>query len=284
MRKLIVGCGYLGKRIAREWISQGQQVFALTRSAERASELQMMGIEPLIGDVTEESVLRGVEPMETVLYSVGFDRHGGQSRQSVTVEGLRKTLESLSGKAARFLYTSTTSVYGIEDGGWVNAETICDPQGENGILALRAEENVRSHCQQSGITGTVIRLSGIYGRGRLLARQQGLLDGISPGGNPNAWLNLIHVEDAVRAILACESKGTAGATYLVSDNRPIPRREYYSLLARLIGAPEPRYEPTAEDLLKFNKRCDNQQTKDDLDWEPEFATIETGLPDAIQSG
>ena len=50
--KLIIGCGYLGKRVAAEWLDQGQRVSALTRSEEHADRFRSQGIEPIIGDVT----------------------------------------------------------------------------------------------------------------------------------------------------------------------------------------------------------------------------------------
>ncbi len=34
MDKLIIGCGYLGKRVAALWHAQGQRVFATTRRAD----------------------------------------------------------------------------------------------------------------------------------------------------------------------------------------------------------------------------------------------------------
>lgn len=281
MRKLIVGCGYLGKRIAREWISQGHQVFALTRSPDRANQLRQAGIEPLIGDVTQAPDFRDLESLETVLYSVGFDRHSGQSRQAVTIDGLRKILACLPEKVARLLYISTTSVYGIDDGSWVDADTHCEPKQENGILALQAERILKSFAEEHRVSAGILRLSGIYGRGRLLARQQSLMNAVPISANPSGWLNLIHVEDAVTAILACETQGQSGATYLVSDDLPIPRREYYSLLARLVGAPEPKFDSSPEEFQRLNKRCDNRRTKDELDWTPRFPTFAEGLPDAV---
>ena len=44
MAKLIFGCGYLGRRVARRWLAQGETVYAVTRSAERGRELAADGI------------------------------------------------------------------------------------------------------------------------------------------------------------------------------------------------------------------------------------------------
>ena len=53
MHKLIVGCGYLGKRVAKAWLGQGHRVAALTRSPERAKRLESCGLTPVVGDVTD---------------------------------------------------------------------------------------------------------------------------------------------------------------------------------------------------------------------------------------
>src|SRR5205823_1354742 len=82
----------------------------------------------------------------------------------------------------------------------------------------------------------ILRLAGIYGPGRVVGRVEALRAGQVPEGNPDAWLNLIHVDDAVAAVLACDRRGAAGATYLVGDGHPCRRRDYYSLLTAMIGA------------------------------------------------
>ena len=57
---LIVGCGYLGRRVASRWLAEGRRVFATTRSAARADELRAAGFEPVVCDVTEPSSLAGL--------------------------------------------------------------------------------------------------------------------------------------------------------------------------------------------------------------------------------
>src|SRR5262249_56781506 len=96
---------------------------------------------------------------------------------------------------------------------------------------------------RSRLPGAVIlRFAGIYGPGRLLGRQA-VEAGEPLVGDPEKWLNLIHVEDGAAAVLAAEARGEPGAVYNVCDGRPVRRRDFYALLARLLGAPEPRFVP-----------------------------------------
>ena len=45
MTSLIVGCGYLGRRVAARWRAPGRRVLATTRSPQHASELAALGLE-----------------------------------------------------------------------------------------------------------------------------------------------------------------------------------------------------------------------------------------------
>ena len=83
MRKLIIGCGYLGGRVARAWLDRGDHVSALTRSHRRAEVLRAAGIEPVIGDVLDPASLSKLPDVETLLYAVGYDRDSAKSQREV---------------------------------------------------------------------------------------------------------------------------------------------------------------------------------------------------------
>jgi nucleoside-diphosphate-sugar epimerase len=53
MHFLIVWCGYLGRRAARDWLAGGHSVTALTRSPATAESLRSAGIEPIVGDLLD---------------------------------------------------------------------------------------------------------------------------------------------------------------------------------------------------------------------------------------
>ena len=57
MTKLIIGCGYLGRRVAKHWLDAGQSVAAVTRSPDRAEELKQHGIQSLVADITRPETL-----------------------------------------------------------------------------------------------------------------------------------------------------------------------------------------------------------------------------------
>src|SRR5260370_3604798 len=109
MDKFIIGCGYLGKRVAALWQAQGQRVFATTRA--RPDGLRAGGIEPVVCDVLVSDSLKALPAVSTVLYCVGLDRAGGASMRDVFVRGLGNALDPLPA-AERFLYATSPSVNG----------------------------------------------------------------------------------------------------------------------------------------------------------------------------
>lgn len=272
--KLIIGCGYLGERVARAWVASGAEVAVLTRSQEHAAGFRKFGLSPVIGDILEPASLAGLPPADTVLYAVGFDRSASHTRREVYVDGLRNVLEALAGRVDRFIYISSTSVYGQNGGETIDEESECRPTRENGQICLEAERTLKELLPSANI----LRLAGIYGPGRLLRREAELKSATPISGNPEAFLNLIHVEDAKAAVLACEAKAKPGATYLVADDRPVRRREYYTRLAELFGAPPPTFAEAADPTANLNKRCNNRKLGEELGLRLQYTTVEEGLP------
>ena len=285
MIKLIVGCGYLGLRVAQLWRRDGHTVRAVTRSAQRAQVLSDQGIQPWIGDICDPSTLQDLPSADTLLFAVGYDKTSGKSQREVSVDGWKNVLQSTWGRMGRVIYVSSSSVYGQSDGDWVDEFSVTEPVQPGGQCCLAAERLLEAYARDSPLIPTnMLRLSGIYGPGRLLARTEALRAGQVMSGLGEAWLNLIHVDDAADAVLATESRGEPGQTYLVSDDRPIRRAEYYGRLASLIGAPEPRFDSNLAAVRGsggLNKRCRNNRLRQELLVDLRYPTISEGVPQSL---
>ena len=234
LRRLVVGCGYLGQPVAASWLADGDQVFVTTRCETRAAELANAGFRPIVCDVTQPeslSQLSAVSAYQTVLFAVGFDRQSDSSIEDVYVDGLRHVLAALP-KTHCFIYISSTGVYGQSQGEWVDEQSPCEPTRAGGKACLAAERLLQSSSWTE--QAVVLRLAGIYGPGRIPNRSR-LIAGQPMIAPTDSYLNLIHVEDAVRAIRSCAQSARPPVTYVVSDNHPVRRRAYYTELARLSG-------------------------------------------------
>jgi nucleoside-diphosphate-sugar epimerase len=277
--KLVFGCGYLGLRVARLWRQAGHQVFAVTRLSTRAADLEAAGLKPLVADVTNPQSLLHLPSAESVLYAVGYDRTAGKSLREVYVQGLHNVLDALPAAVQRIVYISSTGVYGQSGGEWVDEDSICQPTRESGRACLEAENLLLAH--RFGPRSIVLRLAGIYGPGRI-PRQAALAAGEAIAAPSEGWLNLIHVDDAARIVLAAEQHGRPPCLYTVSDGRPPQRREYYEELARLLKAPPPEFiEPPADSpaalRAESNKRVSNRRMLAELGVELKYASYREGL-------
>ncbi len=287
MRRLIIGCGYLGRRVAARWIASGDDVFALTRSEENAETLRESGVSPVLGDVTDSASLGSLPKCDTVLHAVGFDRSASASKREVYVDGLSNVLDHVANRCARFIQISSTSVYGQQDGEWVDETSPAESKTESGEICIAAERLVLDQFSNGAASGqgTVLRLSGIYGPDRLLSRIDALKNAQPLPGPEGGWLNLIHVDDAADVVVACAESDRLESVYLVSDDRPILRDEYYRLLAKLVGAPEPIFDPdaVARHSRGVNKRCRNRRLRKDLGVQLRYPDIGSGLVHAVGS-
>jgi nucleoside-diphosphate-sugar epimerase len=241
MTKLIFGCGYLGERVARRWRDRGEDVTVVTRSADRAAIFASRGYASVVADVCRPESLQQLPTADSVLYSVGFDATAGQSMEEVYAGGVRNVLTALSPGVERFIYISTTGVYGPADGEWVDEGTPPDPRREGGRASLAAEQALAAHPLRP--SAIILRMAGIYGPGRIPFLDH--LKNAEPIPAPvDGQLNLIHVDDAATIVVAAEHQNPIGdgqRVYCVSDGHPVKRSDFYREVARQIGARPPTF-------------------------------------------
>ena len=256
--RIIFGLGYLGSRVANIWRDNRDNTWAFTRRDNITEAMIESGALTGQADVTQPETLYclrelatpGDQQTESLLYAVGFDRTAGPDIHSVYAGGLQNVLAALPSSVTRAIYISTTGVYGTAGGGWVDETTPTDPQRDGGKASLAAEEILRAH--PLGRRSAILRLAGIYGPGRVPYLDK--LKANEPIAAPSAgWLNLIHVDDAARIVVAIDRwlaerwRSDGPHVFCVSDGSPVARGEYYAEAARLIGASPPRFTTPAAD-------------------------------------
>ena len=245
-----------------------------------------MGIEPVIADVLDPQSLGALPEAFRILYCVGFDRSAGVPMRTIYVDGLRNVLDRLDGRIGRWVYASSTGVYGGNDGGWIDENTPAVPTHESGRVCLEAENLLRRAAETAGLDVVVLRLAGLYGPGRIL-RQTGLARGEPIVGDPDKFLNMIQIDDASAAVVAALDRGEPGRIYLVGDDRPVARCEFYGLIAKQLGAPFPRFAPPPEGSPEArreesNKRVSNRRMRSELGVILSYPDVTTGLPAAFR--
>lgn len=247
-RGFVAGAGYIGGALARSLVREGWDMVSLTRNESTAADLEKDGVRTVRADLDSDHWHRLVGGhFDAIWNTVGSGGGGLAGFERSYVGGNRSIAEWLRaghGATDFFAFTGSVSVYGQTDGGWVDESAPVDQCGPGGDLLLEAEAVVRNEFPKDVVRGTC-RLSGIYGPGRHLLLNR-LLDGSeSIPGIPGTWLNLIHRDDAVRALIALpRSVGESPFCYNLSDGNPATRGAMVAWLAATLGKPVPTFDPT----------------------------------------
>jgi nucleoside-diphosphate-sugar epimerase len=227
--------------------------------------------------------------MDAMLYAVGYDRTAGVPKRDVYVEGFRRVLNAMQDRCRRIVAISSTSVYGQNNGELVDESTAPNPTTESGQICLEAERTLWSwrSGRPSDVAAFVLRFAGIYGPGRMLARAESLRAGQPLSGRGDAWLNLVHGDDAASFAIETLSNGADRLEYIGVDAEPVLRKDFYGHLATLVGAPAPTFTGTVEPGGRgsesgINKRVTNPATREELGVELQFPSYREGLVDAVR--
>ncbi len=267
MRTLIIGCGYVGLPLGQALADAGHEVHGVRRNAFTAK-----GITPHALDITETDALDVLpRDFDWVINTVSSARGDAETHRAVFVDGTKNLLDWLGDSSARVLFTSSTSVYPQTDGGWVD-----EASPANGPVLREAEKFFLNAPQAT----TVLRVAGIYGPERgFLFRQ--FLKGeavLTEGGA--RWINMIHRDDVVGAILAamnCEP-----SIYNVADDEPVTQHEFFEWLAQRLSKPmPPDGERVSRKRVATSKRVRNAKLKA-LGWRLKFATFREGYEQLIR--
>jgi nucleoside-diphosphate-sugar epimerase len=142
----------------------------------------------------------------------------------------------------------------------VSEATPPDPSREAGRVLVAAEQLLANHPAGPG---TALRFAGLYGPGRL-PRLADLRAGRPIATDPDSWLNLVHVDDAARIVRAVAAAAAPAPLYVVSDGRPVRRRDWYGRLAAAAHAPPPTWDPAAPRDRGADKRVNPARLFRDL--------------------
>jgi nucleoside-diphosphate-sugar epimerase len=271
MRVLIVGCGYVGVPLGAALVAEGHSVLGLRRTDGAAEVLRSAGIEPVHGDVTDlESLERIPGPFDWVVNTVASGRGGGEEEyRRVYCQGTRNLLEWLApNPPQRLVYTSSTGVYGQDDGSLVKETSPTEPSSPTARVLVETEQLWLEAAAQRRFPAVILRVAGIYGPERGHLFKQYLANDARIPGTGQRVLNMIHRDDLVRLIIAALRSGRAGEIYNAVDDEPVPLIHFFRWLSETLGRNMPPFVPDdAEEPRKrgvTNKRVSNRKIKMEL--------------------
>jgi nucleoside-diphosphate-sugar epimerase len=282
MRTLIVGCGYVGIALGKELARRGHEVLGLRRTAESNSDLKTAEIIPLAGDVTKrDDLAKLAADYDWVINCVSSSGGGADNYQAVYLEGTRNLLEWLSpAPPKKFIYTSSTSVYGQTDGSLVTETSPTEPAVETSRILLETEKILLQSASQN-FPAVILRVAGIYGPGRGYWFKQFLQGEAKIEGKGERFLNMVHREDVAGAIIATLEKGRPGEMYNVVDDEPVTQLDLYRWLAATSGRDVPPFADLESKGNRkrgsTNKRISNRKLKSELAYQFKYPTFREGF-------
>lgn len=229
----ITGCGYIGERIARLLRREGSDVVCMTRSPERVAFLTQEGFPALACSLDGTPSVTSLDLGGRTLFYLVPPQGGGSI--DLRARAFRHILEH-SPPPAMIIYLSATSVYSARDGSMVTEESPTHPLSSMGKRRLDAEQLFAAYGAEHGVAVVILRVSGIYGPGRLPLTQirqgQPLLRLEESGPS-----NRIHADDLAAICLAAAEHGANGDVFNVSDGNPCSMTEYFNAVADALGEP-----------------------------------------------
>ena len=281
----ILGCGYLGTALADHCIRGGWNVSALTRNVETAKNLRGLGVSNVIvANLQDDDWHSQLDPnQDFVVNCVGASSPDNQGYISSYIEGQDSAMKWLDkGKVGSFVFTSSISVYPQTEKRFVDETASCSGVSEKGGLLLAAEQ--KCFPPVSSVNRSfILRLAGLYGPDRHL-----LIDKVKNNqefqGNADRILNLIHRDDAVKAILNCleADESNIGRIYNVSDGSHSTRGQIVSWLADKLQVPAPTFKEDDEEGTP-NRKVSNNRILDELSWSPQFTNFQIGYDSILSS-
>jgi len=222
------GTGFIGSRVVRRLRERGDEVVALVRSPEKASELRELGCELVEGDLTSEQAIRdGVRGCDAVfhiaaVYKVGIPGSERPAMRDANVGGTERVLDAaIDAGVQRIVYVSTVNVFGNTHGAVVD-ETYTRNGGD--FLSCYDETKWQSHQVAldrigKGAPIVIVQPGGVYGPGDH-SELGNMIDQAATGKLkmkmfPETGLNIVHVDDVADGILLAYDKGEIGEAYVL---------------------------------------------------------------------
>ncbi len=288
MRVLIVGCGYIGLPLGAELVRQGHAVFGLKRSVDDA-ELKAAGITPLHADITRAETLTGFpSEYDWVVNCTASGGGDAEAYRQLYLMGNRNLIEWLRpSPPRRYVYTSSTSVYGQNDGSLVVETDPIAPATDTSQILVATENLLLAAAMHIKFPTVILRLAGIYGPERGHWFKQFLRGEARLEGDGSRFLNMIHCADVVGAIIAALRGGApVPSVFNVVDNEPVTQRDFFAWLAGQLGKPMPPSVPADVEANRkrgvTNKRVSNQRLKQMLGYQFKYPTFRQGYAAEIE--
>ena len=226
---ILVGSGYLGGYIISEIAEKSSSCQIIEVS--RTKKTRIPSIKSIKMDLDNDYLKLELFAGGTIIYMA--------PPSAVSLEDCRikNFLKNLNGvKIKSFVYISTSGVYGNCNGEEVDELHQVNPETDRAKRRVSAETQLTNYCKQKDINLVILRVPGIYGKGRLPINRIRAGEPIIKKEESKVT-NLIHVEDLARIVVASTMLENLNKREIinVSDGNPTSSTSYYEITGMLLG-------------------------------------------------
>lgn len=272
---VVVGVGYVGRRLLDSLPRDAR--LGLSRSPDR-DDVRVLNLDDADANAIE------LPPDSAIVYTVPPSRsHDDDVR-------LARFLDALARAPQRFVYLSTTGVYGDCSGQRVDETATVNPESDRAKRRVDAEQKLADYCGRHATALVVLRVPGIYGPGRLgtdrIKRREPVLD--EADANPG---NRIHVDDLVASCVAALGRDVPPGIYNLGDGDERSSTWFSKEVARQLGLEPPPTVGRREAARTFSalrlsflgesRRVDVSKMKSVLGVTPRYADAADGIRASI---
>ncbi len=244
------GTGFLGRNLISKLLVRNYQVTALVRREQDGASMQAIGVQPVLGDITQQDSMRaGMRGSDVVFHVAGWYKIGASDKhmaEKINVDGTRNVLElAFELGIPRIIYTSTVAVFGDTHGLLVDENySMPEPRflTEYDRTKWLADYTVAQPLVEKGAPIVTVMPGAIYGPGDpslvgdLMKRFYLGQLAIFPA--PELKLTLAHVEDIAEGHILAAEKGKPGERYILAG--PAMRlADLTKIWADVTGRPAP---------------------------------------------
>jgi nucleoside-diphosphate-sugar epimerase len=256
MNIVILGCGYIGTKLAKHFSNKGHFITTTTHNQKKLEELSKISQKSLILKGTEEGEMSLLlEENKSILLTVAADKLEDFEDAYLKTAQTIKQAAINTDQNLMLIYTSRALVYGDHNGKWVDENSDLLGQSDQAKILIETE-NVLQSLNKLGWKTCIFRLSEVYGPGRELESK---LVNILPAES-NFYTNMIHIDDVIAAIDYAYEHRLVGIYNLADDDHPT-RKELYDAICSKLKVPKIDWKSDYQMISEGNRRISNHKIK-----------------------
>lgn len=301
MRALVTGvAGFIGSHIAEALVERGADVTGVDCFTDyyprqiKECNLQTLGaatnfrfIEGSLQSLDPGPLLSGVTHVFHMAAQAGVRKSWGTDFETYIAHNIHATQRLLeaakSASLHRFVYASSSSVYGDASQIPMREDAYLQPLSPYGVTKLAAEHLCHLYFANYKVPAVSLRLFTVYGPRQRpdMAFHRFIRAGLTGQpitlyGDGEQTRDFTFVKDIVAANLAAGDRGRPGAVYNIGGGSRVSVNHVLEIIERLVGRPlDIRREETQKGDMR-DTFADTSRARADLGFAPEW-TLEAGL-------